>query len=132
MADTPILRPKNDVNVVIGPFETIEATTAKTALTSGVTGFIAVAETPDQTAADVTLNAPVITHVGGEPKPAPLSGTWPQGYFNYQQDHAPLTDELCEAKFAARGEAFIHAIHASGIRIVVRMEYQRARLAVMA
>lgn len=131
MADTPILRPGNDVSVVIGPFEVSETTTAKTPITAGVTGFIAVAETPDQVAADPSLNTPVITHVGGQAKPAPLTGTWPNGYFHYQQDAAPLTDALCEEKFAARGEAFIHAISTNNIRVVVRLEYQRARMAVM-
>src|SRR5687768_3226641 len=126
MADTPILRPLNDVSVAIGPFETVSTLTVKTPITSGVTGFIAVAETPDQVAADATLNSPVITYIGGSPRPAELGGgNWPAGWFNYQQDAAALTDALCETKFAARGEAFIHAISTNNIRIVVRMEYQR-------
>lgn len=129
MADTPILRPLNDLSVAIGPFETVSTLTVKTPVTSGVTGFLAVAET-DAVAADPTLTG-TVTYIGGQPRPSPLSGSWPAGWFLYQQDAAVLTDALCELKFAARGEAFIVALSTNNIRIVVRLEYQRSRMAVM-
>ena len=133
MADTPTLRPLNDLSIAIGPFETVSTTTAKAPVEppSTVSGFIAVAETPDQSAAHGSLTAN-LSYIGGQPKPAPLSGNWPLGYWLYQQDASVLTDSLLQEKFAARGEAFIHATSSNNIRIVVRLEYQRTRYAVMA
>lgn len=130
MADTVHLWPLNDLSVPMGPFETVSSLGAKAPITAGtISGFIATTATPDAVTAHANFVVANLSYVGGQANPN--GGTYALGTWLFQLDASLLTDALCEQYFAATGEAFIHAISANNIRVVVRLEYQRTRFAVM-
>jgi len=130
VAETPILYPLNDLSVAMGPFETVTTLGVHTPITAGtISGFLATTDAPDAIAADATLAVANLSYIGGQPKG---DGTnWAAGWWLIQFDAAVLTAALLNTLFAARGEAFIHAISAGNVRVVVRVEYRASRYSVM-
>ena len=64
MSNTPILRPLNDLNVALGPFETVSSAGVKTPIGTGtISGFLAVTGNPDAVSAHANFSVANLTYV---------------------------------------------------------------------